>query len=227
APRPLELSEHDEWDHRILQDVLDLDRRLESFGRGFEAQLPPGSGVTPGFYRLLIPTLEREPVTPDVIAGRSVGENLVGLTLVSLDKGDFADRVTAVFGFRGQGASWGLVAFDRSLSPDPVLGSIQAALGRAPLQLAAPPSGLLRNRTTVTTRGRGGSTPTTRPATPGPTTSTTHFVKIPGTGGPTDPVGDALADILGSIIDPLVGPGQGGSGTGGGPPPSPGGLLGP
>src|SRR5438445_495087 len=57
AVGPLELSPSDEWDRRLLGGVLELDRQLVNFGDGFEAQLPPGSGVTPGFYQLLIPPL--------------------------------------------------------------------------------------------------------------------------------------------------------------------------
>ena len=70
------------------------------------------------------------PITPELLGGRAAGENLIGLTLVSLDEGDFVDRIQRVFGFRTQGATWGLVAADRGINPNPVLGDLETALGR-------------------------------------------------------------------------------------------------
>ena len=46
---------------------------------------------------------------------------LVGLSVGGIEK---------IFGFRAQGASWGLVAADRAINPNPVLDDLEQALGR-------------------------------------------------------------------------------------------------
>ena len=131
TPRPLDLRDSDEWDRRMLGDVLALSEQLEIFGRGFEAQLPPGTQISPEFFKAIVPELAPVPLTPRVLAGRSAGENLIGLVLIGLDRGDFNTRVGSIFGFRADGASWGLVAADRGLNPNPVLSGIESAAGRA------------------------------------------------------------------------------------------------
>jgi len=194
---PLRVDESDRWDRRILGDVLDLDARLESFAVGFDAQLPADTGSTTGFYKQMIPELADENITPDMIEGRSAGENLIGFTLVSLDKGSFAERVAHIFGFRDQGARWGLVAADRGLKPETVLDRYQVALGRAGrsttvalprLNTTAPTTSHTNTGGTPTTRS---SSPTTQPTQP-PSTTTT-IVPVP-------PPVNGLLGILGGLL---------------------------
>jgi hypothetical protein len=127
APEPLALSRNDEWDRRMLPEVLDLDSQLGALGQSFENTLPAGAAVTPEVFGAMVPEVAAS-VTGPLLAGRAPAENLIGLVLVALDKGEFKTRVERVFGFRSAGASWGLVAADRNLNPIPVLGHLESAL---------------------------------------------------------------------------------------------------
>jgi hypothetical protein len=130
APEPLALSRNDEWDRRMLPEVLELDTQLGALGQNFESSLPAGAEVTPELYATMVPDAAGA-VTQPLLAGRAPAEKLIGLVLVGLDKGDLKARVDRVFGFRSAGASWGLVAADRNLNPVPVLGRLESALAAA------------------------------------------------------------------------------------------------
>ncbi|MGH8999852.1 MAG: hypothetical protein ACRDY7_10745 [Acidimicrobiia bacterium] len=127
---PLRLDADDPWDARIVPDILALDRQLVSLGQDFDAELPESFEATPELFRQVVPALSEAPIRPEVLAGRSAGENLIGLVLVSLeDRGGFDANARNVFAFRSEGASWGLVAFDRDLNPNPVVDDMEFALG--------------------------------------------------------------------------------------------------
>lgn len=136
--RPLQLDESDEWDRRFLGTVLELDRRLVAFGRGFEAILAPDEAITPSLYQTLLPQLAGAPLTGDLLAERSAGENLIGLSLVALDDAPFEDSYEQVFDLRDAGARWGLIAADRGYEPPEVVDAVELAIDRAPLEVAAP-----------------------------------------------------------------------------------------
>lgn len=136
--RPLQLDEDDEWDRRFLGTVLELDRRLVAFGRGFEAILAPDEAITPSLYQTLLPALAGAPLTGDLLAERSAGENLIGLSLVALDDAPFDDSYEHVFELRDAGARWGLIAADRGYEPPEVVDAVELAIDRAPLEVAAP-----------------------------------------------------------------------------------------
>jgi hypothetical protein len=129
AAEPLSLAPSDEWDRRMLGPVMALDEQLMLITKAFEADAP--ASVGPDTYKEWVPRAAALPLTPELLTGRAVGENLIGVTLVALDKGDFTSRFQAIFGFRAEGASWGLVAADRAINPNPVLGDLEAALGKA------------------------------------------------------------------------------------------------
>jgi len=136
AAEPLSLSPGDEWDRRMLGPVMALDEQLNLITKAFEADAP--ASVGPETYKEWVPRAAALPLTSEMLAGRAVGENLIGVTLVALDKGDFTSRFQSIFGFRAEGASWGLVAADRAINPNPVLGDLEAALGKAHPGLALP-----------------------------------------------------------------------------------------
>ena len=142
-PQPLRYRLTDPWDRRFLGPAMDLGEELQARSRGLTVSLPPGEGRTPGFYRLLVPDLEREPAfdAPLLSDARPAGETLVGAVItVSGRRGTFLDRWGSVFSFRQQGASWGLVALEQGISDAPALvRSLDLAIGRAPLAFAAPP----------------------------------------------------------------------------------------
>jgi hypothetical protein len=134
-PSPLTFSPSDPWDQRFLGEGIELGNQLVATSRGFTAQLAPGEGTTPGFYRLLLPELEREPAFTESLLTppRPPGEVLVGAAIaVEGQRGTFRERWADIFGFRDEGAPWGLVALDQGVSRSPLIARIEAAIGRAP-----------------------------------------------------------------------------------------------
>jgi len=154
AAEPLSLAQSDEWDRRMLGAVMALDEQLLLITQAFEVDAP--SAVGPETYKEWVPRAAGLPLTPEMLAGRAVGENLVGVTLVALDKGDFMTHFQSIFGFRAEGASWGLVAADRAINPNPVLSDLEVALGKAHPGLALPPGSLAIGDLRIPRFGVGG-----------------------------------------------------------------------
>lgn len=208
---PLRFDGGDPWDRRFLGDAIALGERLEAMSRGYTASLSPGEGRTVGFYELVLPGLadEREFTQELLVSGgatRPPGETLVGAAISELGRrGSFADRWEATFGFRDDGAAWGLVALDQAVNGSPLLGTVEEALAASPFDFAQP--------TTTTSDGpgapgttappNGGSTPpttsepnsTTTTTTSGTTTTTTPQI------GPIDDVTDPVEDLLDDLVN--------------------------
>ena len=134
ALRPFQYDATDPWDRRFLAEAIELGDQLEAKSRGFTESIGPGEGRTAGFYRVLLPELEREPLfdesllTPDLTPGKG----LVGATIALHGRnGSFAERWAAVFAFYDEGAQWGLVALDQQVSDTSgLVESVNAAIGR-------------------------------------------------------------------------------------------------
>ncbi|MGI8809917.1 MAG: hypothetical protein ACR2KK_19155 [Acidimicrobiales bacterium] len=213
---PLEYLPDDDWDQRYLSDAIDLSNRLAARSDGFTAQLGPTEGRSLNYFRDLFPRLAAEPafVASLVNPSRPPGETLVGAAItLEGSRGTFVERWGAVFGFRDQGAPWGLVALDQGVDRVPVLASVEGAISRGPTMFAvgpptrtpnslAPPSAgpatTTAPRTTATTvRPRPGSTPTTTAPAPGPTTTTTLA-------GPVNTGAPLIDDTVNSVVDTLT-----------------------
>ncbi len=139
---PLELSAEDGWDQRYLSGAIDLTAQLDARSQGFTAQLGPTEGRSFAYFRDLYPRLATEPAfTPSLVnPARPPGETLVGAAIVlEATRGTFAERWAQVFGFRDEGAAWGLVAVDQGVSRVPLLEAIEAAIGRGPTLFAEGP----------------------------------------------------------------------------------------
>lgn len=191
--RPLDLDEDDEWDRRFLGSVLELDRRLLAFARGFEAVLPQAEATSPSLYQRVLPELAGTPLRPAMLEARSAGENLIGLSIVALADGSFEDAFERVFDLRRLGARWGLVAADEGFDSPRLVGAVEQAVDRAPLDIAAP--GEVEEdesfaapppddsggggSTTSTTQGPSDTTTTTSAPGPGPTSTTTTTSPVP------------------------------------------------
>ena len=228
AATPVAYDDDDAWDRRFLGAAMAFGRELEARSRAFGPNVAPGEGRTPGFYRLLLPELEDETgftaalLTPS----RPPGETLVGATLaVSGRSGSFAERWRGVFGFRDEGAPWGLVALDQGVSDaaDPVLRRLDSAIGRAPLRFSGGTAALGPATTPTTTSGAGGGSsgggggggggqrpttttttqpgPTTPTTQPGPTSTTTTTTLPPvTTDTPADPLVEPVVDTLNGLL---------------------------
>ena len=215
AASPLAYDDSDEWDRRFLGAAMAFGRELEARGRAFGPNVRPGEGRTAGFYKQLLPPLDDEAAfdTSLLTVNRPPGETLVGATIAVVGKtSSFLDRWRAVFGFRDEGAAWGLVALDQGVTDGPALvSSLDAAIGRAPLRFSGPTVVAAGPTTTTTTPsgGGGGATTTTRPS---PTTTTTTTTQPPGPGGPVptpttgtpvDPLVAPVVDTLNGLLNPL------------------------
>lgn len=220
----------DAWDRRFLGDAIDLGQRLESIADAYTSSLAPGEGRTPGFFRLILPGLEDEDeFGPELLdLDRPPGETLVGAAITDLgERGRFADRWRAVFGFRDEGAEWGLVALDQAVSRTPLLGAVTEAVSASPLAFG--PTTTTTSTTTVAAPPppppAGGGDPTTTAAPPPPPPSTappaTASPPPPTTAPPApalppplppDPVSPVLSpivepvtDLVGGLLDGLTG----------------------
>jgi len=141
-PLPIAYEPSDSWDRRYLGEAIDLGGELASRSRGFAAQVPAANTTTADFYRRLLPTLSSEPAFTDALVDpeRTPGETLVGAAIAERGtRGPFAERWAAVFGFRDDGADWGLVAADQDVDRAPLLQDLDQAITRATAPLGGPP----------------------------------------------------------------------------------------
>jgi len=214
--RPFRYDDLDPWDRRYLGDAIELGRNLEQMASSYTNTLRPGEGRTPGFFRLVLPGLQDEPTLGDLIdIARPPGETLVGAAITDLGRrGDFRTRWASVFGFRDEGAEWGLVALDQAVDTTPLLGTITEAIGASPLAFVEP-----TGTSTPSTAPGGGSpvelggpttTTGTSPTTAPPTTVTPPPTTVPPPPDsplePTlDPVVEPVTEIVGGVIDGLLG----------------------
>lgn len=214
---PLMLQRSDEWDRRFLLDAIVLGDELEQFSRGLTSQLPATSARGRELLTTLLPALARErslDAVLDAVAALPPGEQVVGAAITLAGrKHAFADRWRAVFGFREEGASWGLVAFDQGVRQRPVA-TVEEALGRLvrrPDLVAAPAPPVPPRAGNGPANGPGSGpasppgtsppvTPTTAP--PPPTTTTTQ--PPPVTVPPLLPPPEGDGGLLGDVVDPLV-----------------------
>lgn len=207
-PRPLDYDAADPWDRRILGEAIDLGDRLESLARGYTRNLSPGEGRTPGFFKLVLPSLDDEEQFGASLLQppRDPGETLIGAAITDLGRrGQFVERWRSVFGFRDEGARWGLVALDQGVSGTPLLGVIEDAVSSSPLTFVASPP--------TTTGGGGGPTTTTFPPQQPTTTTTTQpttttsppTTEPPGPTAPLDPALEPIGETLGDVVDGLLG----------------------
>ena len=207
SPSPVAYDASDPWDRRYLGAAIAMGDELLSRARGFTAQLGPGEGTTPGFYRLLLPDLDSQSGFDGSLIDRSrpPGETLVGaaITVVAAadDRAEFQERWASVFAFREAGAHWGLVALDHGVDRDPLVDRLDAAIARAPLSEVA-----------IGTPGGGGGallflppsgspSPGGEPSLPPPDDDGGGDEPSPPEPGLTDLVTDVLTGLLGDVAD--------------------------
>src|SRR5688572_15865276 len=140
AAEPLSLAQSDEWDRRMLGPVMALDEQLLLITQAFEADAP--AAVGPETYKEWVPRAAGPPATAGKPAGRAGRGDLVGRPVGGLGKGCLPTPLQSDLGLRAGGASWGLVAADRAINPNPVLSDLEVALGKAHPGVALPPGSL-------------------------------------------------------------------------------------
>jgi len=197
---PLVYRDSDAWDRRFLGDWIDLGRDLESGSRGLTGELPPGDRPSTVFYRRLVPGLRAQPAfTPSLLGrGHDPGETVVGAAItVTGRRGAFVQRWDGVFGFRDEGAAWGLVALDQLADRNALLAQIEAALGLVGRQ---PEVNAPANATPVPTGPHTSTSPTTVPRRSSTTPATSPPATVPGP-VPKPSTGALSVD---QTVDPLV-----------------------
>lgn len=201
--KPLRLDTADRWDQRLLQPVLDLDARLANFGRGLEAQLGAGTGVA--FFSRMVPGAGNLDFLSPVLSNRR-SDVLIGLALASeASRGNAASvgpTFSRAFGLWGEGASWGLIAFEFGVGQSSLFDRLLDSLGRAGIFTAGRGPALASGLTPAFSAGPGGGgsspggpgggggpgeTPPPPPPPPPP------IVDLP------DPVEDIVDEIIGSL----------------------------
>ena len=210
APRPLTYDPTDPWDLRLLGDAIALGERLEDLAGSYTRNLTPGQGRTPGFFRAVLPGLADEPDLDDLLEpDRPAGETLVGAAISDLGgRGTFPARWSSVFGFRDEGAEWGLVALDQAVTSTPLMGSIEQAIGSSPLgfasQVAAPPDEPPDVPTTTTTAPP--PPPDEPPTVDEPPDEPDPLDPVEPLAPEVEPVVEPVTDLVVDIIDGLLGP---------------------
>lgn len=212
---PLEYLPTDMWDQRYLSDAIELSNQLNARSQGFTAQLGATEGRSFNYFRDLFPELAAEPAfTASLLnPARPPGETLVGAAItLEGTRGAFSERWVAVFGFRDEGAAWGLVALDQGVNRVPILETIEAAVSRGPAQFASgPPTGPTgslappsRGSTATTVRP---SPTTTAPARSRPGATTTTVAPAITTTTVTGPLntGTPLDETVNSLVNTLTG----------------------
>jgi hypothetical protein len=207
TPLPVEYDAADPWDRRYLAGAMELGEQLEAMARGYTGNLAPGQGTTAAFYAELLPGLAgQEGYGQSLIDPvRPTGETLVGAAIADLGvRGSFVERWEATFGFRDQGAAWGLVALDQGVNRAPLLSAVELAVQGSPLDFAATPptpGAPLPSETAPTAPPSEPVPPATAPppttAPPPPPSPTTTAPSVPGFPEPSP-----IDDLLGPIVEP-------------------------
>ncbi|GAC1366609.1 MAG: hypothetical protein NVSMB32_11110 [Actinomycetota bacterium] len=138
--KPLALTKGgDTWDHRYLQDAIDLDERLNSFGGGLDAQLGNASGLA--FFQLVIPDYAQVAyVAPFFAKPRS--EVLIGYVIArhaaSALHRDSSTTFNQVMELRAAGETWGILAKEFGVSADDVFAGLLDAIHRVGITATTP-----------------------------------------------------------------------------------------
>lgn len=182
AAKPLRIKPTDPWDRRYLQEALDLDARLTNFGRGLEAQLGAGVGVS--FFGKVLPGgLDLSFIIPYLANRRS--DVLIALALASgaadAGRGSMPEYFGRMFALWGDGGSWGLIAYEYGVHETPIFTKLLEAVRRAGLRIGGPAV-----RPSPTPTKTGTSKPPTSSPPPPPTTPPP----------PTDPIEQLIDDVV-------------------------------
>jgi hypothetical protein len=221
-PSPLVYDEDDTWDRDFLGDAISLGHDLDGLSRGFTAQLGPSATMDAELLADVLP-IEVDDRLVDADE-RSPGETLVGAAIVVESGEEVDDGWNEVFGFREEGAEWGLVALDQQVERDPLLGTLDGAFDASPLLFSVGDDTDTGTTVGTTVTTAPGTTPSTQPPTTEPPDDddpedpgdpddpvpplTVPPITIPPVvpddppddPAPTDPV-DGVVDLVGDVLD--------------------------
>jgi hypothetical protein len=208
TPRPLQLQPTDPWDRRFLGDVLEMDRELAQFGRGFNGQFGSRANA-PGFFAPFVAVPGVDSVIAVAPPGTTPADTLIGLVfarqLAARGGASVQDLFAGMLAENRAQATWGLIAKERGLVLPDLLQAVLEAIRRG---TAPPPAG------SGGRPGGGGPAPT-------PTTTATPKPKPTATASPSPSPSPTKSPpppctLLERLINNCSSSGGGSSGTGGG-----------
>ncbi|MBI2708575.1 MAG: hypothetical protein HYX34_02630 [Actinobacteria bacterium] len=122
----------DRWDRRFLADAMALDGQLAPIVAGYAASGGPDPRV-PSELRGLIPGLPADAeLRPLLRPSAPEGDVLVAAAIARLSPERFTVAWRRATAFRRAGATWGLVALDRGVTPRALLLLLARSLDRTP-----------------------------------------------------------------------------------------------
>jgi len=194
APRPLEiLAGGDVWDHRYVQDAVDLDARLDNFRGGLDAQLGAATGLA--FFRLVT----ADPVTLAHVSpflGQPRADVLIGLVLAAATSRSDPPQAAfdKIMSLWLAGESWGLLAMEYHVTAQDVFAGLLAAIRKLGITLTTPTPGL------APLPG------TTRPpvSASGPAPRASQAPRTGGTPGSTSAPTPSPTPVLNEVLDPIT-----------------------
>jgi hypothetical protein len=210
-PRPLELNASDRWDRRLLGDVIDFDRELGQFGRGFD-QAFAGRATAPAFYSGFVPLPNLAFVAP-ALPSFDASDVLIGLVYAASLAAQVRDAAAiptlfaGLLDLRNRGATWGLIAKEHGLTLGQLLRAVLDAIRRG----TAPAGGQQSGGGSAQGGGGGSTSPT-----PHPTTSPSPHPTPTPTASPTPPPPPPPCSVLDRLLGNCGG-GQSSSSGGGSP----------
>ena len=225
---PLTYDVDDAWDRRFLGLAMDLTEALQSYSDGFSALPRPARSVG---LDALLPQLPTSALLGEVLDQRSPGEALVGAAVAVVaarPTSAIGERWREVFGFRDEGAAWGLVVLDQAIA-DP--STVLALVGEASRRVFDTGQGGAAGATPAVESAPGPAAPpapasTTRPAAPATTAPVVTLPQVPTvtvpvtappvvslppvelppvTVPPLDPVAEAVVGLVDDVTETLTG----------------------
>ncbi|MCU1379010.1 MAG: hypothetical protein JWN29_1993 [Acidimicrobiales bacterium] len=194
VPLVFDRADPDQWDVLYLHDAIDLGGQLQRRASALSSQPVPVAFDAP-YLRGIVPALRSARGFSAKLVdgtGRSVAETVVGASIALSGDGDLPARWNSAFGFRGQGADWGLVAADQHANRAAVLGILDGVLNQvtprfAPVGTDGRTPASTPRPTPTTTPPRTGPAPKS-PATAVPVLPPITLPLLPSPSEPTDPV---------------------------------------
>ncbi|MCU1485046.1 MAG: hypothetical protein JWN67_1792 [Actinomycetia bacterium] len=164
VPLVYDRADPDPWDTRYLNDAIDLGGQLDRRVRLLNTRPTPPAWDA-GYLEGIVPALRSAKGFDAglLVAGRSVGETIVGASIALGGSGDLADRWQHAFAFREEGADWGLVALDQRARRASVLNVLNGVLDRVVASISPISTGGSGGPSTTSTGGRASTTTTTTP----------------------------------------------------------------
>ena len=121
AEEPYELDEKDAWDLDLLEEVVELEGKLDLLAKGFGRQL--GSDrPNLAYFRALA---NRDVSFMARYLDRKTLDLLIGFTVADNARSSLKEAFTRAFRLRDAGATWGIAAAIMNVKPQPIVAQLE------------------------------------------------------------------------------------------------------